>query len=91
MTTTLVVHNSFVYPRPVAAEFVGVTEIARMLGVSQQRASQIIDVYEDFPPPAALIGTRRAWDRDEVELWIAEHPNRGPGRPRRTDGDEGDA
>lgn len=73
------------------AELVGVTEVARMLGVSQQRASQIIDAYDDFPRPAALIGTRRAWDRGAVEQWIAQHPDRGPGRPRRTDDSQGDA
>ena len=91
LANILVNHNSIHYGRRVAARLVGVTEIARMLGVSQQRASQIIDAYDDFPPPAAFVGTRRAWHGHDVEQWIARHPDRGPGRPRRTDDGEGDA
>lgn len=70
----------------VPAELVGVAAVARMLGVSHQRASQVIDSYDDFPAPVAVVGTRRAWDRADVESWMASHPERKPGRRRRTDG-----
>lgn len=65
-----------------AAEVVSVTEIAAMLGVSHQRASQIIDAYDDFPEPAVVMGSRRGWDRTAVERWIRKHPERRSGRPR---------
>jgi predicted DNA-binding transcriptional regulator AlpA len=87
---SLVSHKGSCYRQRVVAALIGVTEIARMLDVSQQRASQIIDAYDDFPQPAAVIGTRRAWDQHEVERWVEGHPDRRPGRPRRAGGSEGD-
>lgn len=73
---------------PMPAAFIGVTDIARMLAVSQQRATQIIDSYDDFPEPAATVGTRRAWRQQDVERWMERHPERRPGRPRQTGSEE---
>ena len=66
-----------------AATLVGLTEVGAMLGVSRERARQIIDNYPDFPPPAALVGTRRGWERGHVEQWVSAHPVRRPGRPKK--------
>lgn len=76
--------------RDVAASLIGVTDIARMLGVSQQRASQIVEAYDDFPEPVAVVGVRRAWDQEAIESWMDQHPDRRPGRPPRAEGTEGE-
>lgn len=52
-----------------------------MIGVSRQRARQIIDSYDDFPAPVVQLAGRDGWDRAQVADWIARHPNRTPGRP----------
>lgn len=56
-----------------------VTEIARMLGVSRQRANELADSEPDFPPAEARHDGRRVWARPQVEAWAATHPVRGPG------------
>lgn len=71
---------------PVAQPLVDLTEVGAMLGVSRERARQIIGNYSDFPPPAAVVGTRRGWDRGQVEQWLSEHPVRRPGRPKKRRG-----
>ena len=62
---------------------VGVTEIAKILGVSRQRADQITRQFDDFPAPEVTLSTGRVWRRIAVERWIAHHPERKPGRPRK--------
>lgn len=74
---------------PVAQALIGLTQVAAMLGVSRERASQIVGSYADFPVPAAVVGTRRGWEAGQVERWISEHPVRRPGRPRRQVDDDG--
>jgi predicted DNA-binding transcriptional regulator AlpA len=64
----------------VAHHLVSVPEIAEMLGVSQQRAHQIINAYGDFPPPEADLAIGRVWLRSAIETWALSHPRR-PGRP----------
>lgn len=83
---TLVYNNSFSYDGQVPAALIGVTDIAQMLSVTQQRATQIIESYGDFPEAAAIVGNRRAWHRHEVERWMERHPKRRPGRPRKEEG-----
>lgn len=63
---------------------VGISEIAGMLGVTRQRAVQLVDGYPDFPNPAATLAAGRIWERQSVEEWIARHPQRRPGRRRQT-------
>ncbi len=47
----------------------GLTEIARLLGVSRQRADRIIKEDPEFPTPDAIITAGRIWKRADVEAW----------------------
>lgn len=67
----------------VTAPVVGVAEIAELLGVSRQRAIQIVRDHADFPEPVADLASGRVWHRPSVDAWIAAHPDRKPGRPRK--------
>jgi predicted DNA-binding transcriptional regulator AlpA len=67
----------------VVDHLVGISEIAQMLGVSRQRAVQLVGGYDDFPAPNATLAARRIWERNQVEAWMAKHPERKPGRPTR--------
>jgi len=60
---------------------VGVTEIAKMLGVTRQRADQLTRAYADFPEPEVELAAGRVWKRTAVERWMRTHPVRRPGRP----------
>lgn len=66
-----------------AERVAGLTEVASILGVTRQRASQIARDYEDFPLPLAELAKGRVWDREAVEDWARRHPVRPPGRPRK--------
>jgi predicted DNA-binding transcriptional regulator AlpA len=59
---------------------VGLSEIASMLGVTRQRASQLVRDYDDFPPPVAELAAGRVWETAAVEVWAKAHPDRPPGR-----------
>jgi len=61
----------------------GSTEIGSLLGVSRQRAAQLAAEYDDFPAPVATLAAGRIWKRADIEAWIAAHPDRPTGRPRR--------
>jgi predicted DNA-binding transcriptional regulator AlpA len=62
-------------------DLVSVTEIAEMLGISRQRVNQLIQAYEDFPPPEADLAIGRVWLRSAIEEWAKSHPRRA-GRPK---------
>ena len=47
----------------------GLTEIARLLGVSRQRADEIVKKSPGFPEPEAVITAGRIWKRKDVEAW----------------------
>lgn len=65
-------------------EVVGVAEIAEMLGgVSRQRVDQLAREYADFPAPIGNLARGRVWDRADVAAWIARHPDRRGGRPKK--------
>ncbi|HEY8720116.1 DNA-binding protein [Pengzhenrongella sp.] len=49
-------------------DLVGITEIARMLNVSRQRAHQLAQT-EGFPAPAAELSSGRVWETAGVEAW----------------------
>ncbi|MGH2670267.1 MAG: DNA-binding protein [bacterium] len=70
---------------------VGVSEIAHMLGVTRQRAVQLVGDYADFPAPTAVLASGRIWEREAVEMWIRKHADRRPGRPKRQSGDQKEA
>ena len=62
-----------------ADESVGATEVAKILGVSRQRALQLASSMPDFPPPEATSTVGRLWARQSIEEWATSHPRRGPG------------
>ena len=47
----------------------GTGEIRRRLGVSRQRAYQIV-TSENFPEPYQVLDRGKVWDAAEVERWI---------------------
>ena len=47
---------------------VGLTEIARMLGLSRQRVHQLAS-NPDFPKPAAVLIGSIIWNREDIEAW----------------------
>ena len=57
--------------------------MAQMLGVSRQRVYQLIDTYDDFPPPVATLAVGRIWSRSAVEEWNRRHGERPSGKHRR--------
>lgn len=71
---------------PTYPNVVGVSELAEMLGVSRQRASELARV-ESFPSPFVELASGPVWLEPNVrrfcETWV-----RKPGRPRKEDGDK---
>lgn len=63
----------------------GASEIARMMGVTRQRAYQVV-VRRDFPEPIARLALGQVWLADDVEQWYASRPT----KTRRPDVDEPD-
>ena len=49
----------------------GASEIADLLSVSRQRASQLAS-RRDFPEPAAVLRQGGVWFAEDVEAWAAE-------------------
>jgi prophage regulatory protein len=64
-------------------DVVGVPEIARILGVSRQRVYQLMEAYEDFPPPVARLAVGRIWARSAIEEWSRVHDDRPTGKHRK--------
>ena|SRR5687768_13462868 len=68
---------------PVPDHLVGQAEIADLLGVTPQRVAQLARDYDDFPAPEVELAQGRVWSRQAIEEWMAKHPERRPGRPRK--------
>lgn len=49
----------------------GITEIAELLGVSKQRAHQIVNA-QGFPKPLDRLAQGSVWKRSTVERWALE-------------------
>jgi len=62
--------------------YAGVTEIAKLLGVSRQRVSELRS-RPDFPSPIAELAAGPVWTRRSLNHFIESWPRR-PGRPRKT-------
>lgn len=62
--------------------FVGVSEIAQLLGVSRQRVMQLRQ-RDDFPEPVAELAAGPVWRMFNLQRFIAEWP-RKPGRPKKS-------
>jgi predicted DNA-binding transcriptional regulator AlpA len=56
-----------------AARLIGISAIARRLGVSRQRV-HVLAGHTGFPRPAHELETGRVWREADVERWIAAHP-----------------
>jgi hypothetical protein len=67
--------------KPMLPELVTLAEIAKMAGVSPQRASQLSQ-RQTFPVMIAKTGNSPLFDKAAVERWIADWP-RTVGRPPR--------
>jgi len=66
---------------PVFPEFVGVSEVAELLGVSKQRAWTLAR-RPDFPPPAKVLKATPVWLKRSITAW-REQWERKSGRPRK--------
>jgi predicted DNA-binding transcriptional regulator AlpA len=58
---------------PVPARLIGISAIARRLGVSRQRVHVLV-THNGFPAPAHDLDTGRVWHESDVERWIARNP-----------------
>jgi len=67
---------------PLVPDLVGVSDIARMFGVSQQRASQLVQ-REDFPPEVGHISASPIFVRSQVEAF-SDRWERRSGRPKKS-------
>ncbi len=63
-------------------QYVGVSEIAEILGVSKQRVSEL-RAKPTFPEPVAELAAGPVWTLSSLKRFVAEWP-RKPGRPRST-------
>jgi hypothetical protein len=64
-----------------APDLVGVAEVAELLGVSKQRASDLAH-SEGFPAPVATLRAGPIWRRSQLARFAGGWERR-PGRPRR--------
>jgi len=67
--------------RPAYPAVLGIAELAELLGVSRQRASQVARVAA-FPKPFAELASGPIWLAPNVERFVQEWERR-PGRPRK--------
>lgn len=51
---------------------VGAAELEYLLGVSQQRAFQLIN-HREFPQPWVHLRAAKLWLMDDIERWAREH------------------
>ncbi len=66
---------------PLVPELVGVSEVAELLGVSRQRASDLQNRH-GFPDPVAILASGPVWMRKQLNSFTSTW-DRKPGRPRR--------
>jgi len=66
--------------RPAFPELVGVGEIAELLGVTRQRASEV-QTREGFPAPVARLKSGPVWTRASITTFVESWVRR-PGRPK---------
>jgi predicted DNA-binding transcriptional regulator AlpA len=56
---------------PVDIRLMGTSEIAKLLGVSRQRANQLAQ-REGFPEPIARLAAGPIWEAGAVEQWARD-------------------
>jgi len=59
-------------------EVLGVTEVAKLLGVTRQRLAVIRREHEDFPKPFTELAATPLWYKEAITEW-SKHWNRRPG------------
>lgn len=64
-------------------DFVGVSEIVELLGVSRPTAARYVE-RDDFPKPAGKLGRGRVWRHADVQAWAKANLPLKPGRPRKS-------
>ena len=53
----------------------GISAIARRLGLTRQRVHVLVERFgDDFPKPVHELPTGRVWAGPDVEQWIAANP-----------------
>ena len=57
-----------------AAPPLGISAIARRLGMSRQRAHKLAE-RDDFPAPVHELDTGRVWRETDVERWVKRNPH----------------
>jgi predicted DNA-binding transcriptional regulator AlpA len=68
---------------PLYPDVIGVTEVAEIMGVSKQRASELTK-RANFPQPIARLALGPVWPKRNIEAWNEANPRRGKsGRPRK--------
>jgi predicted DNA-binding transcriptional regulator AlpA len=50
-------------------EVLGITEVAKLLGISRQRVDQLSHSDPDFPEEIATLGRGRLWEKQAIEKW----------------------
>jgi hypothetical protein len=65
-----------------AESYVGVSEIAEILGVSKQRVSELRSTHAAFPVPVAELAAGPVWSLSTLQRFIANWPRKS-GRPRK--------
>ena len=62
-------------------DLLGISEVAKVLGVSRQRVHQLADSDPDFPNPVAKLSRGRLWSRVQISEWD-RRKRRSTGRPK---------
>ena len=62
---------------------VGISEIAKIVSVTRQRALEV-SRRPDFPRPLAVLAAGPVWNRHAVARFLERWPRRRTGRPRQT-------
>jgi len=68
---------------PNARELLGVIELANLLNVSRQRASELARTGSGFPRPIVLLASGPVWDRAMIARYVEHWDRRPRGRPRK--------
>jgi len=66
---------------PTLPPFAGISEVAKILGVTRQRAHQLAQTA-GFPQPLAMLAAGPIWNRHAIDRF-SEDWNRRPGRPKK--------
>lgn len=69
--------------QPNKPELIGVMELAKMLGVTRQRASELARTDSGFPRPMTFLASGPVWDKATIMRYVDRWERRPRGRPKR--------